>query len=145
MRSKPVTVKTPWKLLEVFEVHAKQLGYESVPQFLIWTGVYSIMVGKPHRITVPIAQSSEAMQDQVIDDICERFNAGETFKESYLENLLADVLEKLGYAGKEDVVEAIIADHIKRRCAKTSSAPIPKPLKKPAKKPKKPLSQTDTK
>jgi len=123
MRSKPVTVKVPWKLLEVFEEHAKQLGYESVPQFLIWTGVYSIMVGKPHRITVPIAQSSPAIQDQVIDDICERFKAGETFREAYLENLLVEVLKKLGYAGKEDVVEAVIADHIKRRTHGKSAEP----------------------
>ncbi len=118
MRSKPVTVKIPHKLVDVFEQHAKDLGYESLPQFLIWTGVYSIMVGKAHRITVPIAQSAPAIQDRVIDDLVDRFEAGESFREAYLETLLSEVLQKLGYAGKEDIVEAVIADTIKKRTAR---------------------------
>jgi hypothetical protein len=114
MRSKPTTIKIPWKLVEVFEKHAQELGYESIPQFMLWTAIYSIMVRSPHRVTAPLAQSTPAIQDAVIDDIVERYERGESSGGAYFENLISEVLVQLGYGGKEDVVEALIAARLKR-------------------------------
>jgi hypothetical protein len=57
MLSKKLTLAVPHPLLTALEKHALEVGYTDVHQLFLWSAFYSLLVGKPHIITAPIAQS----------------------------------------------------------------------------------------
>lgn len=119
MRSKKVTVPVPWPLVEPLEEFAKLTGYKGLPELFLWTGVYALIVAKPHPVTVPIAQASPGVQDIFIDDIVKLHQEGKLHRGSYLEHVLEDLLKRLGVDLLPGVLQAVVADAVRNRPKKT--------------------------
>lgn len=88
----------------------------------MWSGFYSIAVGKPHTITAPIANSPEDIQDIFIDQLVEARKKGDTQRGSFFAALLSDVCKRFNLPINEKILEAMIAENIQR---------TRRPLKKP--------------
>lgn len=115
MRSKTVTLKIPWRLWEAYEKHAREAGYEGASAMLIWAPFYSLMVGKPHIITAPIASLRPDAQDEIIETIVGRYERGEFTHRSLLENELADVVAKFKLPVAPEVVGTLVSAGVRRQ------------------------------
>ncbi len=122
MRSKKVTLQIPWPLWELLEQAAPELGYENANQLLMWSGFYSVAIGKPHNVTAPIARAPEDVQDMFIADLVAARASGATSRGSFFEHLLEDVVKRFNLPNGPDMVKAILADTIQNRPRKPKGA-----------------------
>ncbi len=118
-------MQIPWPLWELFEEVAPELGYENALQLLMWSGFYSVAIGKPHQVTAPIARAPEEVQDMFIADLVAARKRGAISRGSFFEALLEDVVKRFNLPVSPDVVKAIIADTIQNRPRKSARQKSP--------------------
>ena len=108
-------MQIPWELWDVLEEAAPVLGYANANQLLIWSGFYSVAIGKPHSVTAPIAAAPVEVQDVFIADLVTAWREGRAQRGSFFEALLADVLARFKLPVGADVVKAVLADVVRNR------------------------------
>jgi len=109
------TITFPERLWNALATHAKEVGYETPQELVVWCAFYSLVVGKPHTITAPIAQASKNIQDMFIEDVVAAYERGDLRKGSYLEHVLEDVVKRFNLPVGPEVVKAILADAVRNR------------------------------
>lgn len=120
MRSKKVTLSIPHRLWELLEKHAREVGYADARKLLTWSPIHSLLVRKPHAITAPIAEAPPELQDEIVEQIAEAYERGETRKGSYFEAVLEDIVQRLGVSAPVEVVRAVVAETVRHRPRKKS-------------------------
>jgi len=120
MRSKKLSLNIPHKLLEAYEKHAREMGYECASQMLIWSPVYSLMLRRAHLITAPLSHLPRDAQDVFVDELVDNLDKPPAESASYMERLLAEVIKKFGLPVPPGVVAAMLADAVKSVPPKSS-------------------------
>lgn len=108
-------MQIPWPLWEVLEEAAPELGYQNAVQLLMWSGYYSVAVGKPHYVTAPIANAPTEVQDAFIADLVAARKDGRPLRGSMFEAIIADIVQRFNLPVGEDVVKALVADTVRNR------------------------------
>lgn len=116
MRSKKITLQIPWRLYEVYEKHAPEVGYSNVNQLLAFSPIHSLLVRRFHHITAAIAQADADMQDRVIERIIDDYENGHIRAGSLLDHLLEDVINQFNIPVKRsDVLAYLMAHGVRKR------------------------------
>lgn len=115
MASKKVTLSIPARIYDALAEFAPEAGYKSVPELMIWSAFYAVIIGKPHYITAPIAAASRDVQDIFVEDFLAAKERGELNHGAFFEHLLEDMIERFKLPVTPEVLKAMVADMVRNR------------------------------
>jgi hypothetical protein len=94
----------------------------AVNQLFLWSAFYTMVVGKYHHITAPLAAASPEVQDQVIQEVVDAYRRGEFAKGSFFEHVLSDVLQKFNLGLSPEMFATLVAEAVRNRPRKKGAS-----------------------
>lgn len=105
-----MTLSVPWRLWETYEKHSRQVGYTDAKKMLVWCPLYALSNNNPHHVTAPISKAPPEVQDAWVEDMADKYDRAEFSHSSYLEHVIADVVQKLGVKESPETVLALVRE-----------------------------------